>query len=541
MRDVSLVREDVRQFHIHSCLGSGGFGEVYRATMTSAGGVSHEVAVKVLHDGLDPRSQAVQRLRDEGKLLALLRHPSILSVHDLVVLGGRVALVTEYVEGGDLDTCFSQGGMSIRALVDSVGHVAAALDAAWTTVGPEGKALHLVHRDVKPANIRIGKHGEVKLLDFGIATAAGVKREAQTQAKALIGSYLYMSPERLDRSESKNPAGDVYALGAVLYEGVTDKRIFGEIELKEQNKLSWDEDDHDTFIREHVAAIEDLDPEIASLILEMMQHDEAARPLPADLARRCDRMADEMSGTSLRQWAWDYEWPETAELPGELGGKTITEAGFTTSAGTPLNLHDGSTSDTIAGFDSGPDNEPSVISTRVVGRFVVAGASVMVLVCIVVFAVLITLWFALNTGENPSPDGEVPVVETPEPAVETPEPAVETPEPVVETPEPVVETPEPVVETPEPVVRPPAPVVEPIEVPAPVNNLGTVNIEGGVDVQLRGAAGQFSGGRIPSGTYEVWADFGAGMQKAYEGPLTVPNGGAVTVKCSSLRQNCKPK
>ena len=314
MQDVSSVREDVRQFHIHSCLGSGGFGEVYRATMTSAGGVSHEVAVKVLHDGLDPRSQAVQRLRDEGKLLALLRHPSILSVHDLVILSGRVALVTEYVEGGDLDTCFAQGGMSIRALIDAVGRVAAALDAAWNTAGPEGKPLHLVHRDVKPANIRIGKHGEVKLLDFGIATAAGVKREAQTQAKALIGSYLYMSPERLDRSDSKNPAGDVYALGAVLYEGVTDTRIFGDIELKEQYKLSWEAEDHDAFVKNRVDAVEGLDPQIAALILEMMQHDETARPAPADLARRCDRMADEMSGTSLRQ--------RRSSTPPRCGSKT---------------------------------------------------------------------------------------------------------------------------------------------------------------------------------------------------------------------------
>ena len=58
-------RDDVRHFHVHSCLGQGGFGEVYKATMTSAGGVRHEVAIKVLHEGLDPRSQAVQRLREE--------------------------------------------------------------------------------------------------------------------------------------------------------------------------------------------------------------------------------------------------------------------------------------------------------------------------------------------------------------------------------------------------------------------------------------------------------------------------------------------
>ena len=119
-------RDDVRHFPVHTCLGAGGFGEVYKATMTSAGGVRHEVAIKVLHDGLDPRSQAVQRLRDEGKLLGVLRHPAILKVHDLVLLAGRVSLVTEYIEGGDLDQCFEKGTMPLRALMDVIGQVAAA-------------------------------------------------------------------------------------------------------------------------------------------------------------------------------------------------------------------------------------------------------------------------------------------------------------------------------------------------------------------------------------------------------------------------------
>ena len=71
---------DGRQFHFTQCLGSGGFGEVYLARMVSAGGVESEVAVKVLHEGLDPRSQAIQRLRDEGRLLGTLNHPAVLKV-----------------------------------------------------------------------------------------------------------------------------------------------------------------------------------------------------------------------------------------------------------------------------------------------------------------------------------------------------------------------------------------------------------------------------------------------------------------------------
>jgi serine/threonine-protein kinase len=192
-----------RRFHIHACLGRGGFGEVYRATMSSSGGVRTEVAVKVLREDIDPGSEALKRLRDEGRLLGALRHPAILRVHDLVLLEGRVALVTEFVEGQDLDGCLSVRGvagdeaMPIRAVVAVVGEVASALEAAWSSVSPFGNVpIRLVHRDVKPANVRIGRHGEVKLLDFGIARATNVAREAQTATNSMMGSYLYMAPER---------------------------------------------------------------------------------------------------------------------------------------------------------------------------------------------------------------------------------------------------------------------------------------------------------------------------------------------------------
>ncbi|MCA9571337.1 MAG: protein kinase, partial [Myxococcales bacterium] len=72
---------------------------MYRASMTNSNGLETDVAVKVLHTDLDTDTQSVQRLRDEARLLALLDHPSILSIHDLVLLDGRVALVTEYIDG----------------------------------------------------------------------------------------------------------------------------------------------------------------------------------------------------------------------------------------------------------------------------------------------------------------------------------------------------------------------------------------------------------------------------------------------------------
>ena len=110
IRSGETVETGVRRFEIHSCLGKGGFGEVYRATMRSPGGLTREVAVKTLIQGGTP--DAIARLRDEARLMAALNLPAVPVVHDLAMLNGRIALVTEYVPGADL-SCFVRAGMPI--------------------------------------------------------------------------------------------------------------------------------------------------------------------------------------------------------------------------------------------------------------------------------------------------------------------------------------------------------------------------------------------------------------------------------------------
>lgn len=571
-------RDDVRHFHVHSCLGQGGFGEVYKATMTSAGGVRHEVAIKVLHEGLDPRSQAVQRLRDEGKLLGVLRHPAILRVHDLVILAGRVALVTEYVEGGDLDDCFRDGNMPVRSLIDVIGQVGAALDAAWNTESPDGDGkLHLVHRDVKPANIRVGKHGEVKLLDFGIAKAAGVKREAQTQARALIGSYLYMSPERLDRKEGFVPEGDVYALGAVLYEGITNERLFGDVDLKEQYKLSWEAKDHDGFVRAKVDAIPDLDERVRTLMLQMLAHGETDRPSALELSHRCEELADQLPGKALRQWCRSRVWPEPGSDLGALGGRTITETAFNTGTISSATLSGLSRSDdtadppnhrratpnvtSFAPFDAGagaPETAPAPAGPN---RSLIAVAVVLlVLGGVGALTVGGVAMFALSGGgevdgdavaavPDPAPAPAPAVVPAPTAApapvaepVPAPDPApAPGPAPVESAPKPAP-APSPVAPKPAPVAAP-GPAPEPAPAPAPepapaANGNGNVSVRGNVPVELRGAGKSLSPGSVPPGSYEIWADFGQGLTRASMDMVTVAAGAEVVIKCSSLRQDC---
>src|SRR5262249_36547853 len=90
------------EIRIQHCLGRGGFGEVYKGLMTRPGGLEVDVAIKVLRGDLEAESQGIERLRDEGRVLGRLTHPSILRVYDLVLIDGRAALISEYVPGDDL-------------------------------------------------------------------------------------------------------------------------------------------------------------------------------------------------------------------------------------------------------------------------------------------------------------------------------------------------------------------------------------------------------------------------------------------------------
>ena len=274
-----------RRFHFQLCLGRGGFGEVYLAEMHSAGGLRSRVAVKILLEDIDARSQAVQRLRDEARLLAVLQHASIPMVHDLVMLDGRVGLVSEYIEGADLQDCIqADPPLSPRGLIETIGAVADAIDAAYTTPGADGEPLNLVHRDIKPANIRLSVRGDVKLLDFGIARAQFTDREAKTQANAVIGSFPYMPPERFGRGGPIDPLGDVYALGCVLYEGITGERLFGDLGMKQLYDLAFDPERHREWVKTRLDALGGLPPEVANLLARTLSYDMNDRPTAQDLS-----------------------------------------------------------------------------------------------------------------------------------------------------------------------------------------------------------------------------------------------------------------
>jgi serine/threonine protein kinase len=158
--------------------------------------------------------QGISRLRREALVGASISHPNLVSIYDVISEEDDVIIVMEYVDGTTLRDSISQDGrLAPREAVRVLRGVAAALDA----IHQRG----IVHRDVKPPNILLGRGGEVKLADLGIAAAPD--RTSITMEGSLLGSFSYMSPEQLEGG-SATPAMDIYALSAVAYEALSGKR-----------------------------------------------------------------------------------------------------------------------------------------------------------------------------------------------------------------------------------------------------------------------------------------------------------------------------
>jgi hypothetical protein len=194
-------------------LGRGGFGRVYLVRRTGPDGWTREVAVKLI----DPKradESSLRRLRDEARILAAVHDRAVVSAEPPVHLREGWAVVMEYVPGCTLGALLDRGlRLPDTVALEVVQEVARALSDLSDLTSADGGALGLVHRDLKPANVQLTHTGAVKILDFGIARARLADREAST-TRAIVGTPGYIAPERLLGQDG--PAGDIYALGALL-------------------------------------------------------------------------------------------------------------------------------------------------------------------------------------------------------------------------------------------------------------------------------------------------------------------------------------
>jgi hypothetical protein len=196
-------------YFLGALLGTGSMGRVYRAT-TRAGG--DPVAIKVLRDDVGADADVVGRFLQERQVLVSISHRNVVRVHDLVVEGGQLGIVMDFVPGGDLRHAVTWPCGDLGRAASLSAQIADGLAAVH--------AVGVVHRDLKPENVLVdpasAERGDItlKLTDFGVARLIGKRR---TQITSMVGTPGYIAPE-IGLGARAEPATDVYALGVLLYE-----------------------------------------------------------------------------------------------------------------------------------------------------------------------------------------------------------------------------------------------------------------------------------------------------------------------------------
>lgn len=212
-------------FEILEILGEGSFGTVCVARVTGDP-LRRKVALKILKGAYASNRKILNRTRDEARLLSRISHPNIVRVERLMDVGGRPVVVMEHVRGVSLDRLLLRfkEGLPGSIAIEVTRQTCLALHVAYNETSTEdGRPMRVIHRDMKPSNIMLSVHGEVKVVDFGIAKGDFEGREAETES-VVMGSRPYMAPERLD-GVPDTPAVDVYSAGMSLFELITGRTM----------------------------------------------------------------------------------------------------------------------------------------------------------------------------------------------------------------------------------------------------------------------------------------------------------------------------
>lgn len=207
---------------------TGGMAEVLLARTREPQGGVHHVVLKRIRPDQASDARFVEMFLDEARIAAYLQHPNIVRVFEIGRDKTEFFFAMEYVHGEDLRKVLMEvhkrhDQLPISLITGIVHGAAAGLHHAHVQLGPDNEPLNIVHRDVSPANILIGYDGAVKVADFGIAKAA--LRTVETRSGTLKGKVSYMSPEQVT-GKPIDRRSDVFALGIVLYEVATARRLF---------------------------------------------------------------------------------------------------------------------------------------------------------------------------------------------------------------------------------------------------------------------------------------------------------------------------
>ena len=219
------------KYRLIAAIGQGGMAEVYLAVMAGPGSFTKLVALKVLRSQFseDPEGQAM--FLDEARLAARLNHPNVVQTYEIGEADGQLFIAMEYLEGQPYSRVLNRsrgaadkkGPMAVEMLLRILAETLAGLHHAHELRDHDGSALDLVHRDISPHNVFVTYDGTIKVLDFGIAKAAG--GSSHTRTGVLKGKVGYMAPEQIVDTKVDRRA-DLYAVGVMLWESLAGRRLW---------------------------------------------------------------------------------------------------------------------------------------------------------------------------------------------------------------------------------------------------------------------------------------------------------------------------
>lgn len=279
----SVLSNDIGRYQVIRELGRGNMATVYLAKDLR---LERDVALKILRTDGDDANGSFDRFQEEAKTAATLSHPGICPVYDVGTAEGRHYIAMGFIEGNPLSRYISpERKQPERQIALVVRKLARALSHAHKR--------GIVHRDLKPSNIMIDSEGRPVITDFGLAARMGEANVRLTQAGQIVGTPAYMSPEQANgETENIGPPSDVYSLGVILYQLLTNQLPFDGSVVKVIYMIVTEEPEPPTTYRA------DIDPRVEDLCLTMMA--KSIEDRPPSMEAVADTLGEFLSSTSQR-------------------------------------------------------------------------------------------------------------------------------------------------------------------------------------------------------------------------------------------------
>jgi serine/threonine protein kinase len=313
----ALIGHRMGKYELLALLALGGTSEIYLARIGGVAGFEKYVVVKCLHDHLADDSEFVRMFLDEARLTAQLDHSNIVQTIELGEEGGRYYIVMEYLAGMSLALVARRaiervpgGRMPVDLTLCLAAQACSGLHYAHQRTDMAGNPLNIVHRDVSPQNLVVSFEGIVKLVDFGIAKAE--MRDTSTRSGTIKGKFAYMSPEQCKAGQVDHRT-DVFAMGVVVHELLTGKRLFKRAATYDTYKAIVD-----SRIPAPSEVNHELDPALDEVVMKALTRDREDRYASAEafgeaLARALHRRGQAVSAGMVATFFEQYLGKEMGE------------------------------------------------------------------------------------------------------------------------------------------------------------------------------------------------------------------------------------